>query len=109
MPIDDTKWDSGEVLAHGVLRRPGLRSKCPADAKLTNVDEEKTDAETLRAGLSAGGLNASMYYGLWRIWKADTGYDGELMQYRNLTDTLQGATIEQAIEKAQEWAEACYG
>lgn len=102
MPIDNTRWDTGQALANGVLDRRMPESKCPADAKLESVDEEGFSEEKARAGLEAGGLTASMYYGCWSIWKTDVGFSGELMQYRNVTDRLQNATLDEAVEKAED-------
>lgn len=109
MPIDETKWNTAQVLAGGVLNRPAPKSERPADAKLMDVDEDNSSEESLRAGLEAGGLAASMYYGCWSIWKTDAGFCGELMQYRNVTDRLQSATLDEAVEKAEDWFAASYG
>ena len=109
MTIDHTKWDTGQVLAHGVLNRPIPKSSLPADAKLTSVQEEDFNEKKARDGLLAGGLHAAMYYGCWSIWKDGDRYSGELMQYRNVTDRLEQASLDEAVEKAEEWFSVSYG
>lgn len=107
--VDDTRWNTAQVLANGVLDRPSPRSGCPDDAVLADVDEGDTAPEKLREGLEAGGLTASMYYGCWKIWKTAGGFSGELMQYRNCTDSFQDGPLEEAIERAESWASTCFG
>jgi len=107
--IDDRRLNSGQVLAAGILGIAPPKTRCPDPGALVGVDEEDLREETLLAGLNAGGLDAPMYYGCWRIWKTATGFSGELMQYRAMTDQFADAAIEFALQKAQEWGAACYG
>lgn len=107
--VDNTKWDSGQVIMNGVLDRPMPRSSRPVDSVLASVDEDDAGEEKLRKGLEAGGLSASMYYGCWAIWKTTEGFSGELMQYRNCTDSFRDQPMEVALEKAEEWFLVSYG
>ncbi len=107
--MDFRRLNTAEVLASGILNKPVPLSRQPDDARLTKVDEEDCGEDALRAGLQGGGLKASMYYGCWSIWKAGDGFDGELFQYRAVTDSFSGATLDEATEKAGEWAALCYG
>lgn len=109
MTIDSTRWNTEQVLNAGVLNRPSPTSRKPKDAVLAEVDEDDLSEATLLAGFAAGGLNASMYYGCWRVWKTPVGFSGELMQYRTCTDAFDDLPLAEAFAKAREWAAACYG
>lgn len=107
--VDNTKWTAQQLIAAGVLERTPPDSLCPTDAKLTTLNENHGGEEAIEAALRSGGIYAPMCYGLWRIWAAGDKYDGELMQYRQVTDRLHGATLEQAIERAKYWWSVCWG
>ena len=107
--MDNRRWDTSMILAGGILGIAPPKSACPPDAALTDVDEDDLSRGTLRAGLEAGGLDASMYYGVWKIWRTAAGFSGELMQYRSVTDSFTDQPIDKALEKAEEWAGGCYG
>jgi len=109
MAIDNRRFDTGQVLEAGILLITPPRTKCPDASKLVDVDEEDLSEKTLRAGLEQGGLEAPMYYGCWRIWKTDSEFSGELMQYRAMTEHFADLPIDEALEKAMEWGAACYG
>lgn len=107
--VDFTKWDSGQVIQNGVLNRTAPESRMPADAILQSLDEEDASEEKIREMLLAGGIRASMYYGVWKIWKDGDGYSGQLMQYRNETGRLDRVSLDEAVNTAQEWHGVCYG
>jgi hypothetical protein len=93
----------------GILNMPKPVSKCPDRDKLTGIDQEDWTEEAMKTGLETGGICASQYYGVWKIWKTERGFSGELMQYRAVTDEFTDQPIETALEKAEEWIEGCYG
>lgn len=108
--MDGRRFDTGQVLAMGILNKQAPQSNLPVGATLQDVDEDDLSLDTLQRGLISGGLEAAMYYGAWRIWKtSDTTYAGELMQYRSVTDTFADLNIDDALEKAVYWAAICYG
>jgi len=107
--MDHKRLSTGDILDFGILERTPPKSMCPVDAVLAEVDESQFDDDSLRAGLIAGGLEASMYYGVWKIWKDGDGFSGELMQYRVVTETLAKVSLADAVEHAYEWATNCYG
>lgn len=107
--MDNRRWNTQQILDGGILGITPPKSRRPADATLQNVDEEDLSDGTLRAGLEAGGLRASMYYGCWSIWRTDAGFSGALMQYRAVTDEFSDVPLERALERAFEWGAACYG
>jgi hypothetical protein len=107
--MDNRRWDTGAILAGGILNITPPKSLCPPDTVLVDVDEEDLSDGTLRAGLEAGGLSASMYYGVWKIWRTAAGFSGQLMQYRSVTDSFTDRPLDEALEKALEWAGGCYG
>lgn len=107
--MDDRRWSTAEVLMYGVLNRPVPERSQPDGLDLVKVDEDDLSAETIRAGLEAGGIKASQYYGVWSIWKAGDGYDGELLQYHAVTDSIKGVTLDEAVEKARYWGKNCTG
>lgn len=107
--MDCRRLDTAGVLASGILNIPAPKTSRPDGFKGESVEEFEWTEETLRAGLEKGGLDASMYYGCWNIWKTENGYSGELLQYRNITDSFTDQSVEYALEKAQEWASGCQG
>lgn len=107
--MDKRRWNTGQVLASGILGLPAPKSAKPRGTKLVEVDEEDLSPETLRAGLLQGGLTASMYYGCWHIWKTAAGFSGELFQYHQITERFADLPLEEAVEQAAEWGSACYG
>lgn len=107
--MDNRKLNTRQIIDAGILGIKAPDRRCPADAKLQRVGEDEISENILRAGLEAGGLTASMYYGCWDIWRTESGFSGELLQYRSVTDQFTDAPIEQALEKAVEWAAGCCG
>lgn len=107
--MDNRRWNTGQVIAGGILNIKPPASDRPSGVDLALVEEGEWSEESLRTGLENGGLNASMYYGCWSIWKTENGYSGELMQYRAVTGKFQGYSLEDALEKAEEWASGCEG
>lgn len=107
--MDNRKLNTRQIIDAGILGLPAPERRCPADAKLQRVGEDEISENILRAGLEGGGLTASMYYGCWDIWRTESGFSGELLQYRSVTDQFTDAPIEQALEKAAEWAAGCCG
>lgn len=89
-------------------------NKLPPDsARPTGVDlqvlDDPVNEDILREMLLKGGIDAAWYYGCWCIWKDGDAYNGELMQYRSLTDSFTKATLDEAVEKAEKWSSATYG
>lgn len=107
--MDHTRLDTAGVLAAGILNIPAPKTSRPDGFKGEHVEEFGWSEETLRDGLEKGGLDASMYYGCWAIWKTEKGYSGELLQYRNITDSFTDKDQDFALEKSQEWASGCQG
>lgn len=107
--VDNTKWDTFQVIANGVLERPPPRSSCPEGVSLVDAEEGSVDRDAHRKGLEAGGLSGSMYYGCWTIWKTDAGFSGELMQYRNCTGHFENVPLETALDYAEEWTNVSSG
>lgn len=107
--MDERKFDTGQLLDMGILSMPNPVSKCPDRSKLIEIEQEESTEESLRAGLEAGGIRSCQYYGVWKIWKAEQGFSGELMQYRVVTEEFTDQSIEFALEKAEDWVMGCYG
>jgi len=107
--MDERRFDTGQLLDMGILNLPLPQTRRKNSAGLIEVDQDEYTEESLRGGLEAVGLCASQYYGCWRIWKTDTGYSGELLQYRVVTEEFTDKDIEFALEKAEEWVAGCYG
>jgi len=105
--MDTRKLDTGQVLAAGVLNITAPESSVPEGFEGWSVEEFGWSDENLRSGLEQGGLTASMYYGCWDIWEIGDRFDGQLLQYRSVTDSFSGEDIDFALEKAIEWAEGC--
>jgi hypothetical protein len=107
--MDNRRMSTSQILAAGILNKKPPATRTPDDATMETVEEGEWNQESLRSGLEKGGLEASMYYGRWSIWKVGDTFSGELMQYRSVTDAFDGATPDEALEKAEQWAEACSG
>lgn len=106
--MDNRRLNTSEVLFSGILEKPAPISNAPSDVKLADITYDWTE-ESIREGIEKGGVTASMYYGCWKVWKTEEFYNGELLQYRSITDSFENATIEEALEKAVEWANSCDG
>lgn len=107
--MDDRRFNTGQLLDMGILDMPKPTSKCPDRAALAEIEQEDYTEESLRAGLESGGIAASQYYGVWKIWKTESGFSGELLQYRAVTDEFTDISLDDALDKAEEWLEGCYG
>lgn len=106
--IDNRKLSTADVLMSGILDREATyKTRCPNVELLARVAED--EANDLRDKLWSGGIEAPMYYGCWRIWRHDGKYDGELMQYRVLTDHFENASLDKALCYAEKWYAVCYG
>jgi hypothetical protein len=93
----------------GILGLPIPETKAPPIEyeKIDDFDHSLEDiAEALK---STNGIEASQYYGCWRIWKTEKGFSGELLQYRSVTDEFEGLSFEEALDKAEEWFRDCCG
>jgi len=107
--MDHTRLDTMGCLNAGILDRPRPKTARPDNFIGEDVLEFEWTEYSLKAGLEKGGLSASMYYGCWEIWKTEKDYSGELLQYRNITDSFTDQGVEFALEKAKEWASGCEG
>jgi hypothetical protein len=110
--MDNRRLNTQQALTSGILEKPAPESKLPKNYKkeeLHHVSEHAWSEEELRDGLEKGGLDATMYYGCWRIWKVKDKFCGELMQYRMCTASFKNEDIDFALQQAVEWAEACQG
>ena len=105
--MDNRRWNTQQILGGGILDKPIPETSQPEGLKL--LDDEKYSEDGVRSDLESGGLTAAQYYGCWSIWQTPSGYSGELIQYRSVTDRISDAPIDEAIEKAMEWASSCYG
>lgn len=107
--VDHTKWDTEQVIQNGVLERTAPKDRVPADAKLTDLDEEDGSEEKIRGALLDGGVRAYMYYGCFKVWKDGDAYSGQLMQYRNETGRFDKVSLDEALKATSEWWEECWG
>lgn len=104
--VNHTKLDTAQIIASGILGRVAPKSKQPAGLILASVAAEDS-REDILAGLANDGIQGNDYYGVWRIWKEGDKYSGELLQYREMTDSFCDASISEAANFAQEWMEVC--
>ena len=86
--MDYARWDTGQVLANGVLDRAIPKTGIPEDRDFLELDvcempTAQAIAEALDAGLVA---SCSEYYGIPYAWKEGDRYRGVLLQYRNVTE-----------------------
>jgi hypothetical protein len=107
--MDYMRLDTSGVLSDGILNRPVPKTSCPEGFSGERVDEYEWSEESLLDWLEKSGLEASMYYGCWNIWKTEKGYSGELRQYRTITEAFTDQDTAYALDKAQEWASGCQG
>ena len=107
--MDKRKLSTAQVLAAGILDIPQAEDNRPIRSNLMDVEEGEWTEKLLLKGLKKGGLKASMYYGCWKIWKTNKGYNGSLDQYRICTDEFKDLGIQGALKKAVKWATGCQG
>lgn len=76
---------------------------------MNNVDQEDWKRTDLLKGLEeSGNLSASMDGGCWDISKNSSGmFDGKLMQYGTCTDKFTNASLDKALDIAENWATCC--
>lgn len=107
--MDNRKLDTGAVLALGIIDAPALPDPVPPDATLVSVSEDNCTEPELRDALESGGIRASMYYGCFQIWRTESGFSGELHQYRAVTGRFDNEPLEIALQTAVERAGGCWG
>jgi hypothetical protein len=105
--MDYRKLSTEQLLMMGILHAPMPRTRDPDEFYGVAVDQYKWSETKLREGLNAGGLDAAMFYGCWRIWETDIGYSGQLLQYHKETDHFEDKDYQFALSKALEWADGC--
>jgi hypothetical protein len=91
------------------LNLPNPKRAQPEGLELAYVDQHDISEATFSAMLQSGGMTALQYYGCWSIWRTENGFSGELLQYRQITESFTDAPLPTALETALYWASECYG
>lgn len=115
--MDHARWDTGQILAYGVLGRSAPVTEIPEGReqwRTTYTDDgdmDTIDTAAAEAALEAGKLiHTNEYYGLVYGWKAGDGkYRGTLLQYRNVTENPTFATAAELVEWFAEISRAVIG
>jgi len=104
--MDHRRLTTAQVIRSGILdiTCPDSRSPEDIDYHHLDVDDEDITAQELRELLRHGkALEASQYYGCWKIWKDADGYEGELFQYHVITEEFYSRSLDYAVRKAYTW------
>lgn len=86
--MDIRRLSTIQCIEDGIGDLPKPKTSDPKISRWDLVRDNTCDREFLRAGLEKGGLKASMYCGIWKIWKTEKGFSGELLQYRVITESF---------------------
>jgi hypothetical protein len=107
--MDERRLSTADVLASGILNKPAPRTGRPQNVEFASVYEDEWTRQSLEDGLQAGGVEGAFYYGCWAGWKTESGYSGELLQYRSVTDSFENVDLDEAVSKLGLWAVRCTG
>lgn len=107
--MDNRKWNTERIYEEGILNLPIPDTSHPDInyAEINDYDHGIGDIEEILE--KEGAITASQYYGCWYVWKTEKGYSGELLQYRAVTESFTDIPYGEALDKVEEWFEACQG
>lgn len=109
--MDPTRWDTGQVLAAGVLNRPAPTFGEPQDRERQrwNVYDDTRESFIALVEDEANVVDCSEYYGIPVAWKDGEGYRGILFQYRSVTEDKTFDSVDELADWFVDTAHAVAG
>lgn len=106
--FDENRVDTAGFMAMGGLSRPIPQTGEPEGREQFDPEwgYQYVGAEAVAKALDEGKtVSAYNYYGIPKVWRADAGaYRGVLLQYRNITENVTLATVDEAVAWFEEMA-----
>lgn len=104
--MDTRRLSTADFLRSGMMNMPAPETRVPEGIDLHDLylDENEIIPKYIKDLLAKGdGVEAAQDYGCWAVWKVNDGYDGELMQYRRITEGFCNRSLDEAADRAYTW------